>query len=654
MVSLVQRVLRAGFMTAEAVFNRAFGDRLNPLYHLGAIGFFLFWVVGATGLVLYAAFDTSVEGAYRSVEAITHGGFGLGSVMRTVHRHASDAMVLTAMVHLLRHFAFDRLRGFRWFSWVTGVVLLWLIYAAGSNGYMLPWDRLAQFVTQASFEWLDWLPGFGGTLIRNFILPEHVSNRLFSLLVFIHIGVPLATLLLLWVHVQRVPKATTNPPRPIAVALLVMLFVLALVAPVASQGPADLHTAPAVLEPDWFLLVVFPLLYVLPAKTVWALVLGGTVLLLLLPWLPPRRRAGAPIRLTLHPGPVHANARVGETVLEAGLRAAVPLPYDCRSGGCGLCVCTVLHGRVDPGPYQPAALTAAMRARGQVLMCCAVALEDAEVEVEGVPILTRGADAVGEAGAAPRRFRAQVQAMERLSPDLMLLHLALPAGECIRFTAGQYINIVLEDGAKRAFSFANAPPDANAPPSMAGDVIELHVRLIPGGRFTTHVFERMQAGDELQFEGPLGRFTLHESERPILFVAGATGFAPVKSILEDAFRRGVQRPMTLYWGVRTAADLYLLDVVARWQREHANFRFVPVLSQADDDLTWRGRRGLVHEAMLADHPSLAGFEVYACGSVRMIEAAVPAFVAYGLNEQACFSDAFTSSRPVPPSIGAAR
>ena len=648
MVSLLQRALRAGFMRAEALFNRAFGDRLNPLYHLGAISFFLFWVVGATGLVLYAFFDTSVSGAHRSVEAITHGAFGLGGEIRTVHRHASDAMLLTMLIHLLRYFAFDRLRGFRWFSWVTGVLLLWLVYIAGANGFMLPWDRLAQFVTQASFEWLDWLPGFGGTLIRNFILPEHVSDRLFSLLVFIHIGVPLLTLLLMWVHVQRVPKATTNPPRPIMLALLLMLLLLALVAPVVSQAPADLRTVPQVLRLDWFILTIFPLLYVWPHALTWGLVIGATALLFLMPWLPPRRGGRAPIQLTMHPGPVRLAARPGETLLEAGLRAGVALPYDCRAGGCGVCVCTVLHGRVDQGAYQPAALTEAMRARGQALMCCAVALDDVDLEVEGV-----GALSLGAAAAPLRRWHARVQAMQRLSPDLMRVHLALPAGEHIAFVAGQYINILLDDGAKRAFSFANAPPDPQAAPSTAGDVIELHVRLIPGGRFTTQVFETMKVGDAIEFEGPLGRFTLQDSQRPILFVAGATGFAPVKSILEDAFRRGVQRPMTLYWGVRTAADLYLLDEVERWQREHANFRFVPVLSAADADTAWAGRRGLVHEAMLADHPDLRGHEVYACGSVRMVEAAVPDFIAHGLEEQFCFSDAFVPT-PKPPAPENAR
>jgi NAD(P)H-flavin reductase/ferredoxin len=640
----IQGALRAAFMLAERAFNAAFGDRLNPLYHLGAIAFLLFWIVGATGLALYAVFDTSVEGAYRSVEAVTHGAWGAGGVLRSVHRFASDAMVLVMFVHLLRYFAFDRLRGFRWFSWITGVGLLWLVYIAGANGYMLPWDRLAQFVTQASFEWLDWLPGFGGTLIRNFITPEHVSNRLFSLLVFIHIGVPLATLLLIWVHVQRVPKASTLPPRPIAWALLVMLIALALATPVTSQGPADLRQVPDALALDWFLLPLYPLADVWPLSAMWALVLGATLLLLAMPWLPPRRGGKATLQITLHPGAAHASARAGETLLEAGLRAGLALPYDCRAGGCGLCQCTVLNGRVDLGAYQQAALTEAMRARGQALMCCAVPLEDVEIEVEGMAPLAAGQ----RRAEALQTWRSRVTRMQRLSPSLMRLELTLPPGQQIEYAAGQYINILLPDGARRAFSFANAPPEPDASPPATGQAIELHVRLIPGGRFTTHVFERMQMGDEVEFEGPVGRFALSESsQRPILFVAGATGFAPIKSILEAAFRRGVKRPMQLYWGAQTAGDLYLLDQIDAWERAHANFRFVPVLSNAADDVHWNGRRGLVHEAMLADHPDLSGYEVYACGSVKMVEAAVPDFLAHGLDAQFCFSDAFTPSAATP-------
>ena len=635
MIGIVQRALRAGFMGVEAVFNRAFGDRMNPFYHLGKISFFLFWIIGATGLILYAFFDTSVEGAFQSVETITHSLWGLGGVLRSLHRYASDAMVLTMLLHMLRYFAFDRLRGFRAFSWVTGVGLLWLTYVAGVNGFMLPWDRMAQFVTQASFEWMDWLPGFKGRLIRNFILPEHVSNRLFSLLVFIHIGVSLLLLLVMWIHVQRVPKAAMQPPRPITIALSVTLVVLSLAAPVLSQGPAELHSVPLQLTFDWFLLTVFPLIQSGAMGMVWALVVGGTVLGVALPWLTLRRSAHAPRQLTIHPGPARVTARPGETLLDAGLRAELALPYDCRAGGCGVCVCTVLNGKVDLGAFQESVLTSAMQARGQALMCCAVALEDVEFEVEGVATLARN-----EANEL-RHLQARVQRLERISPTVMRVILALPAGQTLPFAAGQYINIILDDGAKRAFSFANAPADPAQPfPLPTDNLIELHVRLIEGGRFTTHVFEGMKEGDVVDFEGPIGRFTLRDSERPILMIAGATGFAPIKSILEDAFRRGVRRPIQLYWGVRSQTDLYMQDLLAQWEARHANFKYVPVLSDLAPDDPWPGRRGFVHQALLADHPDLSGYEVYACGSTRMVEAAVPDFMAHGLGEQFCFSDAF--------------
>ncbi|MFO1220756.1 MAG: cytochrome b N-terminal domain-containing protein [Burkholderiaceae bacterium] len=633
MIARLQALLRWCFMHAEALFNRAFGDRLNPYYHLGAITFFLFWIVTATGLYLFAFFDTAVDGAFRSVEGLTHGQRWAGGIMRSVHRYASDAMVVTMAIHLARHYAFNRLRGFRWFSWITGVVLVVLVLVAGANGYMLPWDQLAQFVTTASFEWLDWLPGFGGTLIRNFIYPTSVSNRLFSLLVFIHIGVPLVTLLLMWVHVQRVPKAATQPPRPIAISVVAMLVVLSVAWPVLSQGGvAKLDVAPTALQLDWFLLALYPLAYVASPGQMWALVIGGMVLLVLLPWLPWQRARGAAatLQLTVHPGNHHLQARRGETLLEAGLRAELKLPYDCRSGGCGVCVCTVLNGRVDQGAFQPAALTEAMRARGQALMCCATALDDVEFEVESL---------AGAAVAKAGPFAATVVRMERLSPDVMRLLLRPVHGERIAFTAGQYVNVVLDGGQRRAFSFAN-PPGADAQ-------IELHVRLIPGGRFTTHVFERMREGDTLQLEGPLGRFTLNESTRPILFVAGATGFAPIKSIVEDAFKRGITRPMHLYWGVRKPQDLYALELAERWAREHANFKVTPVVSDGAPGDGWTGRRGLVHEAMLADQPNLSGYEVYACGSVKMVETAVPAFLAQGMDEAFCFSDAFVPN-PVAP------
>ncbi len=635
MIAALQRLLRWCFMQVEAVFNRAFGDRLNPLYHLGAIVFFLFWVVAATGVYLYAFFDTAVAGAYASVEALTHGQRYVGGIMRSVHRYASDGMVLAMMVHLLRYFAFDRLRGFRWFAWVTGVALIWFVFISGINGYMLPWDRLAQFVSVATFEWLDWLPGFGGSLIRNVIYPGSVSDRFFSLLAFIHIGAPLLTLLLMWVHIQRVPKASTQPPRPIALGLVATLLALALLHPVWSQGgPADLASAVTTVALDWFYLGLYPLIYALPLAQVWVLAFVLTLLLAALPWLP-LRRAGERrvLRLEIHPGPRRITAQPGETLLEAGLRAGLALPYECRNGGCQVCVCTVLQGDVDLGDYQPAALTEAMRANGKALMCCATPLGEVSIEVEGVSIDPEQAVPV-------RRYQGVVASMQALSDDVMQVMLALPGGERMEFSAGQYLNILLEDGQQRAYSFANAPYD-NA-------LIELQIKLIPGGLFSTRVFTTMKAGDTLPFEGPFGRFTLRPGHQPILLVATSTGFAPIKSIVEDAFHRGIQRPMRLYWGVRKRSDLYAFDLAQRWQREHADFTFVPVLSRPEGQ-DWTGRTGHVDSTMLADFADLSGYEVYVCGSVQLVADAVPAFLAQGLSENACFIDAFTVSGPIADS-----
>ena len=626
----LQAALRWAFMRVEALFNRAFGDRMNPLYQLGTIGFFLFWLAVISGLYLYAFFGTGVAQAYDSMRSITHVQWWAGGILRSVHRYASAAMVMVMLLHMVRNFAFDRLRGFRWFSWVTGVALIWGVYVSGINGYMLPWDRLAQFVITATFEWLDALPGFGGALMRNLIRPESISDRFFSLLSFLHIGVPLVVLLLLFVHVQRVPKARTNPPRPIMISVAVTLLVLSLAYPAVSQGgPADLARAVASVGLDWFYLPLYPLLDAWGYRAGWILVGAGTLLLLLLPWLPPMRRsAKGEHRMTVHPATEPIPVRAGETLLDAGLRHGLTLPYECRNGGCGVCRCVVLHGSVDHGAYQPAVLTAAQRARGEALMCCATALGDVDIEVPD--------DAVAR---APRRiYTAAVESLERIAPEVMRVMLVLPQGERVEFRAGQYIDIVLDDGSRRAFSFANPPGDDPR--------IELHVRRIPGGRFTGHVFDAMKVGDRLRFEGPLGEFTLREGRQPILFVAGATGFAPIKSIVEDAFARGVQRPMLLYWGVRHAADLYALELAERWQREHSNFRVVPVLSEPDP--SWEGRRGLVHEAMLSDHPDLSGQEVYVCGSVRMVEAAVPAFLKQGLAEESCFTDAFVVPGAQPP------
>ncbi|HAU58515.1 MAG TPA: ferredoxin-NAD reductase, partial [Comamonadaceae bacterium] len=383
----LQALLQWLFLRAEGLFNSAFGDRINPFYHLGAITFFLFWVVGGTGLYVYIFFETGLREAYSSVVSLSQDQWYAGGIMRSIHRYASDAMVLTMMLHMLRYFAFNLYHGFRWFSWVTGVMLIWMVYASGINGYMLPWDQLAQYVTLATFEWLDWLPTFGGTLMRNFVYSAHVGDRFFTLLSFMHLGIPLVLLMVMWIHVQRVPKARTTPPRPIVIGILLSMLVLSLVAPVQSQGGAsDLSTAVTSVELDWFYLALFPLLTEWPLGRVWALVVGGSVLLCLLPWWPPKFRRGDKQKHLLV---VHGEAgtstefsvREGETILDAGLREGLALPYECRNGGCGLCLCSVEHGSVEHRPYQRSALPDALKAQGKALMCCAVPKGDVVIEV---------------------------------------------------------------------------------------------------------------------------------------------------------------------------------------------------------------------------------------------------------------------------------
>lgn len=628
MLKLIHKTMQWFFMRVEGVFNIAFGDKLNPLYHLGTITFWQFWLVAVSGLYLFIFADTGVNDAYKSVEAITHEQWWAGGILRSIHRYTSDGMVLTMLLHMARHFAYDKYRGFRWFSWITGVILIWLVYISGINGFMLVWDKMAQFVTVATAELFDWIPIFRGMIIRNFLFEGAVNDRLFTLLAFVHLGAPLVVLMVMWIHVQRVPRAHINPPKAIAIWVTLTFLVLSLVKPVVSQSQANLSMEVVQLDFDWFYLLVYPLIYDWPIGRVWALLIGLTLFLYLVPWLPPKRRGSAKalLDISVHPDNKTVHARFGETILDAGLRGEINLPYECRNGGCGVCKCSVLNGEVDPGVYQPSALSAAERAMGKVLMCCASPLSDIEIEYEPQFALAQ---------APAKEYAGVVDKMEKLSHDVMGVTIRLPHGERISFIAGQYINIILEDGERRAFSFASAPHEA--------EHIELQIRLVPGGRFTTHVFEKMKVGDAIRFEGPLGDFVLRESSRPIIFVAGATGFAPVKSMVEDAFHRGLKRPIRLYWGVKQHRDLYLADLPEQWQREHGNFKFIPVLSEPEAGDGWTGRTGLVHEAILQDFPSLAGNEIYACGSVRMVEAIFPKLKDQGAEEGMCFSDAFTIS-----------
>ncbi|HEX8010656.1 MAG TPA: hydrogenase iron-sulfur subunit [Casimicrobiaceae bacterium] len=289
----VRGALQRAQQRIEGAFDLAFGPRANPWRHLGALSFHLFWIVAATGIYVYAAFDTSVTGAYASVERISADAWPLSALARSLHRYASDAFVVVVLLHLGREWLAGHARGFRWFSWLTGVPLLWLLYASGLGGYWLVWDAKAQFSLIATTEWLDALPLFAEPLARNFIAGESVSDRFFSLLIFLHIGIPLFLLLGMWVHIQRISRPRTNPPRALALGLLAALAVLALVKPAVSAAPADLSLVPGALDFDWFYLAPNALLYPTSGALLWAVFGAATLVLALLPWLPKAARAPA-------------------------------------------------------------------------------------------------------------------------------------------------------------------------------------------------------------------------------------------------------------------------------------------------------------------------------------------------------------------------
>jgi len=288
-VEYLQVILRRAFLPFEQAFEWAFGAAWNPLYHLGALGFFYFWVVAVSGVYLYIFFDTGITEAYQSVEALTHEQWYLGGVMRSLHRYASDGMVLMMALHMVREFSLGRYRGPRWFTWLTGGPIIWLVLICGVTGYWLVWDELAQYVAINSAEWLDWLPVFDGAIVRNFLNPASLDDRFFTLLAFLHIAVPLILLLVLWIHLQRVSRPTVFPARGLAIGSMAMLLALSLVHPAVSHGPADLSQVPGELNLDWYYLFAYPLVDLWSEGPVWALSFVLTLLLMLLPWIPPKR-----------------------------------------------------------------------------------------------------------------------------------------------------------------------------------------------------------------------------------------------------------------------------------------------------------------------------------------------------------------------------
>jgi CDP-4-dehydro-6-deoxyglucose reductase len=313
----------------------------------------------------------------------------------------------------------------------------------------------------------------------------------------------------------------------------------------------------------------------------------------------------------------------GETVLAAALRAGLNLPHSCKGGHCASCIARVLEGTVVYPGVRPPGITEEESRAGFALLCQARALSDLRIEAREV----RPAPDV-EVKSLPCR----IERMERVAPDVMAVQLRLPAVEDMHCRAGQYVDVILSEGRRRSFSVASAPSD--------GRLIEIHVRRASKSGFTAQLFESLKPGALLRIEGPLGQFWLRpDSPRPVLMVGGGTGYAPLRSMLRELVATGDRRAVTLYWGARDLAGLYESEWLGELERSRPGFRFCPVLSGGVPPFV-DARPGLVHEAVLADQPDLAAFEVYASGPPAMIEAIRTTFAAAGLPREQLHFDSF--------------
>ena len=332
-------------------------------------------------------------------------------------------------------------------------------------------------------------------------------------------------------------------------------------------------------------------------------------------------------QISIQPSGRTFTAEPGETMLAAGIRQGIGLPYGCKDGACGSCKCRKLEGTVVHGAHQSKALSADEETSGYVLTCCGVAQSDVVLESRQVT----------EAGAFPiRKMPARVSSLERKSHDVMIVRLQLPANDPFNYRPGQYVEFLLRDGSRRSYSMANAPHN--------GPGLELHVRHMPGGKFTDHVFGTMKEKEIQRIEGPFGSFFLREdSAKPIVMLASGTGFAPIKALIEHMQFQGITRRATLYWGGRRPEDLYMDEWVRARLLEMPHLDYVPVVSDALPQDQWTGRTGFVHRAVIEDLPDLSGYQVYACGAPIVVDSARNDYCELaGLAEEEFFADAFTT------------
>ena len=343
----------------------------------------------------------------------------------------------------------------------------------------------------------------------------------------------------------------------------------------------------------------------------------------------PNHRVSMTYQITVETANAQFPAEADESILAAAARAGLVFPYNCRNGVCGTCMAQCVSGAFvypseEADGERPRGISEAAHAQGQVLLCQAQARSD-------LTLIAQPVDAVADFDI--RTLPARVESLTRLAHDVMRVRLRLGGGRAVDYLPGQYLEVLLKDGRTRAFSMAT-PPDPEG-------LLELHIRHVPGGVFSTEVFETMAPKQILRVRLPLGTFFLREDQpRPALLVAGGTGFAPLQAVMTDALARNLGRPLHLFWGVRDRPDLYLAAVPQAWAAEQAAVQFTPVLSEPSPDSGWQGETGFVHQAVLRAYPDLSRFDAYLCGPPPMIDAARDAFIAAGLPADRLFFDAF--------------
>ena len=335
--------------------------------------------------------------------------------------------------------------------------------------------------------------------------------------------------------------------------------------------------------------------------------------------------------VTVQPSGRTYTANADEALLAAAIRSGIGLPYGCKDGACGSCKCKKIEGSVVHGPHQLKALSHEEEAAGFILTCCGVAHSDVVIESRQV---------TDESAFPVKKMPTRLNSFAKASDDVMVMRLQLPAADVFKYHAGQYVEFLLRDGDRRAYSMANAPHTQTENPS-----VELHIRHMPGGKFTDHVFGAMKEKEIMRVEGPFGSFYLREdSIKPMVLLASGTGFAPIKAMIEHMQFKRITRPAVLYWGGRRPADLYMNDWVMARVAELPNLRYIPVISNALPEDEWTGRTGFVHKAVLQDLPNLSAYQVYACGAPIVVDSAQADYIAAGLPAEEFFADSFVTEK----------